>query len=124
MVGDAARQQRTCGRYEFGGDRKLSRRVEFEHLLRQGLRRSFGGYTFYFARRSDALPPRLGLLVSRKHARRATERNRIKRRIREAFRLEQGTLRGLDILVRPPFGIQANSTMMPHLRELLSRLNR
>ena len=46
------------------------------------------GYTFYLARR-EAGGARLGMLVSRKHAARAVERNRIKRCIREAFRLEQ-----------------------------------
>ena len=38
---------------------------------------------------------------------RATERNRIKRCIREAFRLEQEALGALDLLVRPPYGVQA-----------------
>jgi ribonuclease P protein component len=66
--------------------------------------------------------PRLGVLVSRKHAARAIERNRIKRCIREAFRLEQEHLRGVDILVRPPYGVRPTTQMIATVRELLGKL--
>ena len=42
---------------------------------------------------------RLGLAVSRKVSKRAVERNRIKRVVRESFRLEREGLSALDILV-------------------------
>lgn len=42
---------------------------------------------------------RLGLAVSRKVSKRAVERNRIKRVIRESFRAQRETLRALDVLV-------------------------
>lgn len=42
---------------------------------------------------------RLGLAISRKHAKTAVARNRIKRQIRASFRLHQDELRGLDIVV-------------------------
>jgi ribonuclease P protein component len=42
---------------------------------------------------------RLGLAVSKKHCRRATDRNRIKRVVRESFRQQQELLSGLDIVV-------------------------
>jgi ribonuclease P protein component len=99
----------------------LRRKAEFERLLRQGKRRSLCGYTFYLERR-DGGSARLGILVSRKHASRAIERNRIKRCIREAFRLEQQNLGSLDILVRPPYGVKANAQMIIELRNLLGSL--
>jgi ribonuclease P protein component len=80
------------------------------------------GYTFYLQQR-DAGGPRLGLLVTRKHAARATGRNRIKRCIREAFRLEQGGLGPLDVLVKPPYGIEPSSRMILRLREIFSTLS-
>jgi ribonuclease P protein component len=91
-------------------------------LLRQGIRRSVAGYTFFLERR-DAGGPRLGLLVTRKHARRASERNRIKRAVREAFRLEQESLGPVDVLVRPPYGIESSPKMMVRLREILVSLS-
>jgi len=66
----------------------------------------------------------LGVLVTRRHAARATERNRIKRCIREAFRLEQAGIGPLDVLVRPPYGARGSPAMLAQLRELFTRLDR
>jgi ribonuclease P protein component len=90
-------------------------------LLRAGQRRSVSGYTFYWVRRASG-PPRLGILVTRRHAARATDRNRIKRCVREAFRLEQAKIGSLDVLVRPPYGARGSAQMLARLRELLTRL--
>lgn len=43
--------------------------------------------------------PRLGLAVSKKNCRQAVGRNRIKRIVRESFRLNQNRLPGIDIVV-------------------------
>ena len=67
-------------------------------------------------------PPRLGILISRKHAARATVRNGIKRCIREAFRLEQAALGALDVLVRPPYGARPGAEMLVRLRQLFAGL--
>lgn len=64
------------------------------------------------------------MLVTRKHAAKATERNRIKRCIREAFRLEQESLGPLDVLVRPPYGMRPTADMIVRLRGLMSGLRR
>jgi ribonuclease P protein component len=50
------------------------------------------------------------------------DRNRIKRCIREAFRLEQETIADLDVLVRPPYGVRGSPAMLARLRELLRAL--
>jgi len=42
---------------------------------------------------------RLGLAISKKHAKRAVDRNRIKRIIRESFRLNRHTLPKIDLVV-------------------------
>jgi ribonuclease P protein component len=50
-------------------------------------------------RRNKQSIARLGLAISKKHCRKATARNRIKRLIRESFRQQQELLAGLDIVV-------------------------
>ncbi len=111
----------TRARYGLGAGRRLRKRSEFERLLREGRRCSRGGYTIYMARREQG-PARLGILISRQHSARATVRNRIKRCIREAFRLEQGRLGPLDLLVRPPLGARPGAAMQAELRALLAGL--
>jgi len=108
-------------RLPFGHRRRLRQRADFERLFREGARRSAGGFLFYVARR-DSGPPRLGIVISRRHARLAATRNAIKRYIREAFRLEQIVLGPIDLLVRPPLGIRPSVAMMTRLRALLARL--
>ena len=62
------------------------------------------------------------MLISRKHAARAVVRNHIKRCIREAFRLEHERLGALDVLVRPPYGVQPSAEMVSRLRRIFGSL--
>ncbi len=120
-----ARRAASASACRFGlGSRRLTGRSAFDRLLREGERRSLSGYAFYLVRRDDDGPPRLGILVSRRHSAKATERNSLKRCVREAFRLEQECLGPLDLLVRPPYGARAGAAMLARLRELLARLDR
>ena len=70
--------------------------------------------------------PRLGLAVSKKHIRTAVKRNKVKRVIREFFRTEQSTKKGLDIVVlsRPGLASAHNSQIRFSLRKLWTRLDK
>lgn len=48
---------------------------------------------------SVTTPARLGLVVAKKHLKRAIDRNRFKRLVRESFRSHQLQLAGLDVVV-------------------------
>lgn len=91
--------------------------------MRQGTRRASGGFVFFYARRPDG-PARLGVLISRRHAAHATDRNRIKRCIREAFRHVHPELASIDVLVRPPLGLVPTAEAGRRLQELLLKLGR
>ena len=108
-------------RFGLGEAKRLARKADFERLMREGSRRSRSGYTLFYLIRAEG-PPRLGILISRKHAARATVRNGIKRCIREAFRHECAALGALDVLVRPPYGGRPGAAMTARLRELFSGL--
>ncbi|MEL6301776.1 MAG: ribonuclease P protein component [Pseudomonadota bacterium] len=72
-----------------------SKRLLTPHQFQRVFRRSkrFGDNLLLLRIRYDCeQPPRLGLAISKKHARLAVQRNRIKRQIREQFRL------GLDAI--------------------------
>lgn len=53
----------------------------------------------YLAREGATSQPRLGLVIAKKNVRHATQRNRIKRIIRESFRLRQHQLPAVDTVV-------------------------
>ena len=54
-------------------------------------------------RQTERPHPRLGIIVSKQHVRRAVDRNRLRRVVRESFRQVRTSFAGLDIvvLIRP-----------------------
>ncbi|MEE9129741.1 MAG: ribonuclease P protein component [Phycisphaerales bacterium] len=86
-------------RFAFSGDMRLRRRSQFRVVLSAGIRKSIGPLNVY-ALPNELGRPRLGLAVSRRVGP-AAFRNRVKRRVREAFRLLQHDLPcGYDLVVR------------------------
>ena len=73
---------------------------------------------------NDLGNPRLGLVISRKVARTAVARNRIKRLVRESFRHEQQRLGSLDVVVigRPGIARQTNRVIAGSLEKLWKKL--
>jgi ribonuclease P protein component len=68
--------------------------------------------------------PRLGLVIAKKHIRLAVDRNRVKRIIRESFRLHRPQLPALDIVVlaRPKLGQLDNAELHATLEQLWRKL--
>lgn len=77
---------------------RMNRPGDFTRVFRQGKRCGGGGLTI-IALQNDAGFPRLGLAIAKKHIKLASKRNRIKRLIRESFRLHQASLAAVDIVV-------------------------
>jgi ribonuclease P protein component len=78
--------------------RRLRRKPEFEAVHARG-RRMGNGFFAVTARFNDEGHPRLGMAVGSKLAGGSVERNRIRRVVRESFRLCQHDLPAVDIVV-------------------------
>ena len=77
---------------------RLLKPAEFSRVFRQAHRSSDRQLTILASSNELGLP-RLGLAISKKHAQRAVDRNRIKRLIRESFRQNQASLPAADFVV-------------------------
>lgn len=80
---------------------------EYEAVFRHRCTVS-GEYFQVLAKPNNLAHPRLGIVIGRKIARRAVDRNYVKRVAREFFRLHRHELVGLDtvVRVRKVFGVQ------------------
>ena len=76
---------------------KLLTADNFQNVFAKAER--FGNHSFTVLARKNGLDyPRLGLAISKKCAKKAVDRNRIKRHFRESFRLNQHKLPCVDII--------------------------
>lgn len=85
--------------FAFRRSHRLLSAAEFKPLFDQPELRVGGAVFLLLVRQQDRPTPRLGLVVGKRRARRAVDRNLIRRVARESFRLRQAELAGLDILV-------------------------
>ncbi len=84
-------------KYYLSRDLKLLTADNYSFVFAKAER--FGNYSFTVLVRSNNLKhPRLGLAISKKCAKRAVDRNRIKRLFRENFRINQHKLPSVDII--------------------------
>jgi ribonuclease P protein component len=89
-------------RLKLGAERRLRSKLQFDALYASGKRiddRFFG----LRVRPNGLGYPRIGLAVAVKTAGNAVKRNRLRRLVREAFRLSQHELPAVDIVVAAKF---------------------
>ncbi|AHG76943.1 ribonuclease P protein component [Mannheimia varigena] len=96
--------------------------VQFKAVFEEPLRASTPQMTL-LARENTVDNPRLGLTVAKKHLKRAHDRNRIKRIVRESFRLKQHELPNFDFVFVSKGGIGKldNATLFDTLEKLWAR---
>jgi len=85
-------------KYRFSRRVRLLTASQFRHVFKASLV-SQDKYYRVKAALNEENSPRLGLAVSRRVNKRAVVRNRIKRVVRESFRMNKEALSGLDIVV-------------------------
>jgi ribonuclease P protein component len=102
---------------------RLLRPDDFSALRRSGKRFSLRFFQCEY-RMTNAPSARLGMAVSRRISKRAVVRNRIRRQIRESFRLQRVVLPRCDVLIIARAGAaeQANPVLRSELETLWKKL--
>lgn len=115
--------------FRFPSSLRLHHSAEFDAVFKQVKLRVSNPAFLALARENPGVERRLGLVVGRKAAARAVDRNRLKRLIRESFR-RNCQLEGLDVVIvaRPAARAYSNEQVFEVLsgmwRELASKQSR
>jgi ribonuclease P protein component len=104
--------------YGFPKTARLNHPREFKQVFAHGQRQSDACFTL-ISMPNHENAPRLGLVVARKNLKRAVDRNRVKRMVRESFRRQRASLPARDIvvMVRSAAGAKPRAA----LRDILDR---
>lgn len=102
---------------------RLEKESDFRKVFNQG-RLISGEFIWLKYRKNSSDRGRAGFVVSLKISKKATERNKIKRRLRSAFRRFQEQVSGYDIIVgaKPEIKRQKFSEIVRDLENLLTKI--
>ena len=114
----------TTASHKFTKSLRLLCAADFKPVFDNAPFRASHQYFLILARLNQQSQPRLGLVMAKKHMKLAVERNRMKRLIRESFRLQQQELAGLDIVVLSRKGMDSlsNSEFSQQLTQQWQRI--
>lgn len=106
-------------------EHRLTERPDFVRCYNNGRRRFSPGFVLFVREREEpGLPWRMGMAVTKKTGS-AVRRNRLRRLIREVFRLEQTSVPGgCDYVVVPKRGLNPHGLTLADVRAELAPLLR
>ena len=111
---------------DFSREKRLLTPRHFKAVFDSPTGKVPGKNLLILARENGLDHPRLGLVIGKKSVKLAVQRNRLKRLMRDSFRLNQHLLAGLDIVIvaRKGLGEIENPELHQHFGKLWKRLAR
>ncbi|MBA1221016.1 ribonuclease P protein component [Pseudomonas fulva] len=111
---------------DFSREKRLLTPRHFKAVFDSPTGKVPGKNLLILARENGLDHPRLGLVIGKKSVKLAVQRNRLKRLMRDSFRLNQQALAGLDIVIvaRKGLGEIENPELHQHFGKLWKRLAR
>ncbi|WP_019528677.1 ribonuclease P protein component [Dasania marina] len=112
--------------YAFDKSKRLLKASDFKPVFDNAVFKVSSKELLFLTKPNRLDHPRLGLVIAKKNVRLAVQRNRVKRIIRESFRLNQANIPALDIVVLARHSIDAldNASLHKHLAKLWQQLQR
>ena len=110
--------------YSFPRELRLLTPSQFSRIFDHPVKAVSDHFTL-LAKFNDTEHPRLGLTIAKKKEKTAVGRNRIKRVIRESFRLNQHNMPNIDIVViaRDKIGEAENKQLHKQLKKLWKKIS-
>lgn len=111
--------------YSFTKSSRLLKKAEFDFVFKSAKRLAQPAFTV-LTRPNQLDRPRLGLIIAKKTAKKAVQRNRVKRITRETFRLNQHELPNVDMVVLSKKGISEidSSELFKQFEKICAKLKR
>ena len=111
---------------DFGREKRLLTPRQFKAVFDSPSGKLPGRNVLLLVRENQLPHPRIGLVIGKKSVKLSVERNRIKRQLRETFRLHQLELTGWDIVVIARKGLAEldNAELAKQFAKLWRRLSR
>lgn len=115
----------TKATYEFNRESRLLTPGQFQNVFKYPSRYGSSHFTILITKNNDQ-DNRLGLAIAKKRVKLAVQRNRIKRLVRESFRLHQHTLPHVDMVVMVKSGIDNldNATISKQLEKIWRKMSK
>lgn len=109
----------------FPKTKRLLNKESYDHVFNQSTKLVTPGFIVLYCA-NNLGHARLGLAISKKVVAQAHDRNRIKRLLRETFRISCAELKTLDIVVLARRGVnkEANSLIIDHLSKAWGQLSK
>lgn len=85
--------------YSFPKPNRLLNAADYKAVFDNAAIKVSCRYFLILAIKNNGLRPRLGLVIAKKNVAKAVQRNRVKRMIREYFRLHPEPVAGLDLVI-------------------------
>ena len=112
--------------YTFPREVRLLTSRDYNKVFKNPVRLSAPGLLILATKNENLDHPRLGLVIPKKVLKRAVWRNRVKRQVRESFRLYQHTFPNADLVVmaKPKIGEINNADLSTSLKRLWEQISR
>ncbi|CAM5185499.1 ribonuclease P protein component [Alishewanella longhuensis] len=111
--------------FRFGRELRLLTPSQFDNVFQNPFRVASPLFTI-LAKPNQLTHPRIGLTIAKKRVKLAVQRNRIKRCVRDSFRLHQHQLPGVDLvlMVKGDISNTPNDELLKQLERLWQKIAR